>query len=123
MDSNTQQLLQQLANKMGTTVQYLWSVLIKQARVSAITDLITLSITILLAYAIFRIHLKLSFTKGTSSHCKYDDNEAYGIIMLVGTITIAAMLLIHLCFMGDTINGFFNPEYWALKEILDSLHY
>jgi hypothetical protein len=37
-------------------------------------------------------------------------------------LTIIWGVCIIACFfsIGNIINGFFNPEYWALKEILSS---
>ena len=41
MNDQTVQLLRELAEKFGTTTEHLWGVLIKQAYISGVGDLIT----------------------------------------------------------------------------------
>lgn len=40
MNEQTVKLVEQLAQKLGTTTEYLWNVLIKQAPISAAIDMI-----------------------------------------------------------------------------------
>ena len=58
-----------------------------------------------------------------------DDNDIsyYGrdeiIPVMVGFTFIWALLAIACFFcISDVINGYFNPEYWALQKILEHLN-
>ena len=46
MDSQSAVVIQNLANKLGTTSEYLWAVLIKQAPISGTVDLILYALTV-----------------------------------------------------------------------------
>jgi len=124
MNENVVKLIEQLANKLGTTSEYLWSVLIKQAPISASITLIQMAILLLLSFFLFKTHIRLM--KKTSddryAETKYDqlgDWSGFAMAIVGGVVFI---LLILCCgSLEDVVNGFFNPEYWALKEILRAI--
>ena len=51
----------------------------------------------------------------------YDDNESVVAVMMA--LAFMWIVISMVCFFsfGNIINGFFNPEYWALKEVLGVL--
>lgn len=111
-------LLEQLAVKLGTTVEYLWAVLVKQAYVNAITNLIFAGIAalvILIGLAFIPKIMKLDSTDGG-----YDiSSRTLGwIIYLI--ITGACLITVIACTI-PAITELANPEYWALKEVLSAL--
>lgn len=112
MNDKTIQLLEALAAKLGTTAEYLWGVLIRQAAVSATIDLVCLlvAVTYLVVY-----------TKWLRVVRKGDmfDNEATGVIM-GGCVAVIVFILALFCVSG-VITGYMNPEYWALNKILDTI--
>lgn len=121
MKNQTTELLEKLAVQLGTTAEYLWSVLIVQARISAITDLIFLILAIVSGYFLYRTHLYLG-KEGEDMHSIYDRKEEAVIIpMFVGVIIWAIFFLVMFFSIGNIINGLFNPEYWALNKILNSI--
>jgi len=107
-------VLEQLALKLGTTTEYLWGVLISQARISAITDLIYIILVSIIGIIIYKVH------KNLMKEDKYDYYEE-PLIAVMFIVSFVWCVLFIACFfsIGNIINGFFNPEYWALKEILD----
>lgn len=118
MDDNTSKLLEVLATKLGTTTEYIWGILIKQAHVSAITDAISLSITILCGIILYKLH-KYFVKKDKDYNNLYErSDELLTILMCVLTIIWAIILVIQTLCIGDIVNGFANPEYWALDQIL-----
>jgi len=120
MNENTTKLIEQLAEKMGTTSQYLWSILIKQAPVDATITLIQILISIAFALILYKIHKKLS-KSDKDGYNRYDDNEFTVIIMAVALCSVIILLIASFCCIGDVINGYFNPEYWALDKVLHSI--
>ena len=121
MNDNTTKLLEQLAKKMGTTTEYLWRVLLKQAPIDATVTLLQFIAIVLFGYAIWRVHKKLlsEDKDGDTGYYKYE--EAAAIPMIIATIVFAIMFLICFCCLGDIVNGYFNPEYWALQKVLSSV--
>lgn len=122
MEENTVKLINELATKLGTTSEYLWSILIGQARISAITHLIMTIFIFIGAYLFYKVHIRLSEIPKTDdkyANSKYDENDAYAPIMIFSCVLIFALLLCCLFNIPDIINGLFNPKYWALREVLD----
>lgn len=114
MNEQTQQLIEKLAAKLGTTAEHLWGVLVRQAPISSATEAIALAI-----YATVMVWGYRLVREKTKEDGDWNDN--CGSIVLpwiiwgVGTL----ILLIVLCFsLSNIVAGFANPEYWALKEIL-----
>lgn len=123
MNKETQELLQKLAEKLGTTVEYLWQVLLKQAQIDAFTTLFQFALIALFGITLYRLHKK--FLKPISDD-RYSDNlySKYdeGIIcpMFIGAIVFAILAICAFFSITDMVNGFLNPEYWALQRILSA---
>lgn len=116
MNENTDKLIRDLALKLGTTAEYLWAVLVQQALVSAIADLIFIILLSIFWIVFYSLHRR--YTRED----KYYDSDTLGFVVgliggVIGLFTIVAVPI----FFFDMINGFFNPKYWALKEILSTL--
>lgn len=116
MNEQTAKLIEQLAAKLGTTAEHLWGVLVRQAPISAITDILT---SMLIVFLIWK---SLGFvqrkTRDTNdAPADWDEEGAFaawviwGIAALIGTLCV-------LCDINYIVAGFANPEYWALKQIL-----
>lgn len=119
MNEQTIKLIEQLARKLGTTSEYLWAVLIKQAPISALTDLLYFILVIIGGIILWKIHKYLSKDRGEDKNSIYYDEENIVIIpMFIVSIVWAIIFIACFFSIGDIINGFFNPEYWALKEVL-----
>jgi hypothetical protein len=117
MDKQTE-LLKQLAAKLGTTVEYLWSVLLRQAPVSATISLIQMFLIALFGYVLFRIHIRLS---DDSKDNGYQENDAYIVLMCVCFFSFLIMVCASMCTIDNIINGYFNPEYWALEHVFNAV--
>ena len=109
-------VLEKMAEKLGVTVEYLWSILIKQAPLSGITDIIQY---ILLGIVTW-VFVKVSFKVHHKIEKEDWDGVAYIPLWVIGVGILILWITAFFCF-PNTIWAFFNPEYWALKEILGSI--
>jgi len=121
MNEQTTRLIEQLAQKLGTTAEYLWSVLVAQAKVEAIIGIALVSSTILLTVLLIYLHNKFSKESNEEMSIYYDKEEIVIIPMVIGAITVFILIIASLCSIGTIITGLTNPEYWALKEVLNSI--
>ena len=119
MNEQITSLIEQLAQKLGTSVEYLWGVLIKQAEVEVITFFIALTLSAIAATsAIFML-------KHSQKYWNYENAPLSAWVCLIGGIIVAICALIG--FVGlilsipDLISAIKNPEYWALKEVLSTI--
>lgn len=112
MDEKTLQALQALAQKMGTTAEYLWGVLVKQAPISATVDVIGVLVVFCVLVAVWR--------KAIFMHEDVNGEAKFlGFAALV-FVTILAIFVVW-NYADSTIAGFLNPEYWALHELFRSV--
>lgn len=107
MNEQTQQLIDKLATKLGTTAEHLWGVLIKQAPISSTIDLIGIALlfaVLLYAYKLLK-RADLDYADGPLAFA------LWWLFFLLG-------LIVSIIAMPYILSGFFNPEYWALKQLI-----
>lgn len=120
MDNQTADLLKQLASKLGTTAQNLWNILLHQAPISATIGLIISAILIIFPIVLYKVHLRLLKEDG-DRYSGYENNDAYPIIMGILAFGALVGIIFVVCNIENILNGYFNPQYWALEKILDTL--
>lgn len=117
-------LLQNLAAELGTTVEYLWGVLIVQAKVSAITNIGFVVFTIIFTLILYRVHLYFSKVKVWGDDTKYTKSgysHYEGIILVpMGLMVFLnfVLLITSISLIPDIVTTLVNPEYWALEQVL-----
>lgn len=121
MNDKTLDLLTSLADKFGTTAEHLWGVLVKQAGITACLCF-TESIALIVALLWLFHFIKTKTTKGAPdnygrSQAEWDEDGA-GIAWCIGGILGIIMFCCAISDMSTAITAAFNPEYWALKQIL-----
>ena len=106
MNENTARLIEQLA---------------KQAPIDATTKLIQITLILLFGWGLYKIHRKLMKTSDDeyARTLYYEYQEMAALPMIIAGIVFASMFIYAFFCIGDVVNGYFNPEYWALKQILN----
>ena len=122
MDDKTTALIDKLAEKLGTTAEHLWGVLLHQAPISGAIDLATVVVMLLAAVGL------VWFVKGKTTtppetkdepypHAEWKD-EGAGLAWLGMAIYLTVTGVVVIGSMQGIVAAFFNPEYWALSHIL-----
>ena len=109
-------LLSQLAEKLGTTTEYLWGVLIKQARIEAITGILDIILFIALLIP-FYIYIKW-FSKHYRKLYDNDTEILHWFITVIVGIIMVIWFFVCICDINNIITALNNPEYWALKQVM-----
>ena len=107
-------LLEQLAAKLGTTAEHLWGVLIRQARIEAVTDIMFILFTIFGVYWYYR------WVKSFYERNPYDDFPEIVGLIFGGVVSFISTIASIVCLFSIPAE-LFNPEYWALEKILNVL--
>ena len=111
MSASTEQLIRELAEKLGTTVEHLWGVLVKQAAVEAVISAVWVMLPTALGL------LWIGWVLRSWKHLKNDELEQTAVVGV--TLCVVVVLgIIAACNLGTMITCMANPEYWALKEVL-----
>lgn len=129
MNEKILEALTALANKLGTTAEYLWVVLVGQGKIKFVFWAVILVLAVVFTVAFFK---KLSSMESQVGKLKDPDDrysKFYWDDLPVGDwvwLVLSGVLGLVFIFwaMGDgygAINGLLNPEYFALKTILSAL--
>ena len=117
MNEVTTKLLQQLAEKLGTTAEHLWQVLVRQAPISASITMALLAGLIISAGLLARLSLRR--TRMVIEDDSYDDSlRVAAVTSWVAFVAVAIMAAVMLSDIETAVAGLINPEYWALKQVL-----
>jgi hypothetical protein len=115
MNENTTKLLEQLAEKLGTTIDKVWGILVAQAKIDAYQDFIWS-----LVFTVITLFLaRMAWNCWRLGTRKDEDEPKFisGILVIVGLITGSFIV----GFLLNGISSLLNPEYWALNQILSKL--
>lgn len=119
MNEQTTALVAQLAAKLGTTSEYLWAVLVKQAPITGTIILVEYALTILLVAAVWRFRKPIgAFLR---EHNNFDTEILYVLGSVVVVLVSVVWLLACVFTFSSMLTAFLNPEYWALKEVLSAI--
>lgn len=114
--SDVKEGLKGLGSALKVGSEHVYSVLVKQQIVQAVTDLILILIVITTAFPLFKL---LKYI------CQHDDlDEIFGVLVFsvflcIGWVVVVVIGLAHI---NQIVTGFVNPEYGALKDIMDFVH-
>lgn len=121
MNDKTLDLLTRLADKFGTTVEHLWGVLIKQAAITAVAEIVMAMVMVAAWVWMFR------FVRGKTTE-KPETNDRYaqaeweqdGALIAWIVVSIAALITCLQIYEALTTGAtaLLNPEYWALKQVM-----
>lgn len=105
-------LLRELAAQLGTTVEFLWGVLVKQAIVTAWRDLI---------FSIGYFPMSAWVSYKLWNLLESDEEDLMPIYAFVLFIVFIFTIIIFTTVTYTIPERLINPEYWALQQILEQL--
>jgi hypothetical protein len=118
MEEKTTQLLEQLAAKLGTTTEYLWGILINQAKYDALVSIIQMSFMAIIIYTTIKLHIKFSKKDKDGKNEYYYKEDLLTIPMIFASIISLLSIVFFLTEFNSLIISICNPEYWALNKVL-----
>lgn len=106
----------ELAGLLGVAVENLWNALIKQAFIDVWITIIQWIFLVLVSYKLIgNLHSKMV----NADNASYDDEDK-NLWIWVGITTIRIIVFIDtILIIYDVPTQLLNPEYWALKQILN----
>lgn len=122
MNDKTLEALAVLAAKLGTTAEYLWGVLLKQAPIQAVSDIVVCVAWIVgaaLTWGFVKRKTTLPVdTDYQPPRPEWQSDAAVGCGwgLAIGVALVAALVVgVNL---PGIVTALLNPEYWALRQIL-----
>jgi uncharacterized membrane protein len=121
MDDKTLQALTALAAKLNTTAEHLWSVLLRQAPITGVIDLWVMAVWMAGCVAWFRF-VRRQTTAPAATRDDPDPSAAWSheasVLAWVSVFVVVLISAFMLCGLSTIAAALLNPEYWALKQIL-----
>jgi hypothetical protein len=122
MNAETLNVITLLANKLGTTAEYLWGVLLKQAPISGTIDLMIMGAWLIIAVMWSKFVYKKTKPPEATENDRYPDAEWNSEPAFCAWVSAALLWVTVGLTVSDSIGGavaaLVNPEYWALRQIL-----
>jgi hypothetical protein len=127
MDDKTLQALTALAQKLGTTAEHLWGVLLRQVPITAATQIALF----LLAFAAcclwhrtVRRRTTVDLKTGTAEWGGIKDEDPGPFIAWISVgVAWVVLFFVGVEHASGWAAAFLNPEYLALKEVLRQIMY
>jgi len=107
-----------LADKLGTSAEYMFGLAVKQVYVNAFTAVLFLVFLGVALYGFFRFIKWGNAKEADSNYSRFDDNETFVMVAVVSGIILAILLTIGVVYFFDCVPSVINPEYKAIQNIL-----
>lgn len=104
-----------LASALKVRAEHVYEVMVRQQVVESITNITKYLIFGIIIWVCFRLvfkHLK------KDPHNDLEDAEA-GVPFFIGIIFLIIWVIIFISTINETVTGFVNPEYGAIKAIIN----
>ena len=122
MNDEILKALTTLASKMGTTAEYLWGVLLRQAPITGAIDLAVMVAWVVMAVFLIRLVRRKTTTPAETDEDRNPNaewsDEAAGFAWGGAIIFALITALIVGSGLSSVTAALLNPEYWALRQIL-----
>ena len=119
MNNETLVALEKLATKLGTTSEYLWSILLKQAPIDGCISIFVMLLMFVAAVILSSVSKNLS--KKLDEDFSYSKEEVRNVVVVISVCMWIFAIIGSLAIFPEAIIAIVNPEYWALSKILSSL--
>ena len=108
--------IDKLAAKLGVAAEHVYGVLIKQAMINGATKIVAGSLLLIIAIVASVIIMRTIKRSDTD----YWDEE-WAAVVVAAIVLVVAPLVVSYFVMASGITAVINPEYYAIKEILDTI--
>ena len=125
MEEKAFEYIDAIAANLGVAAEHVYGALLKQAVVSGLRSVVYIIIGLAVSYVIIKI------LKTVYSDVKEGEDgifaDSYGVslggvfALIFGGIAIILMFFAIMSDISNATTALLNPEYWALKEILDTI--
>lgn len=120
MDEKTEKILRDLASKLGTTTEKLYSVLVAQAKVELVGKYISLIIWVI--WIIILFYFNKAITWDSTNETIFLNTAVPFVLVWIGNIVSVLSTVLNAGVTISTIVGLHkNPEYFAINKIIETL--
>lgn len=125
MEEKAFEYIDAIAANLGVAAEHVYGALLKQAMVSGLRSLVYIIICLAVGYAIIKMFMRIYSDVKEGEDGLFVDS--YGVslgglfALMFGGMALIIMLLAIMADISNATTALLNPEYWAIKEILDTI--
>ena len=125
MEEKAFEYIDAIAANLGVAAEHVYGALLKQAMVSGLRSVVYIIICLAVSYLIIKMFKRIYSDVKEGEEGIFVDSYGVsigGVIALIfGGIAIVIMFFAIMSDISNATTALLNPEYWALKEILDTI--
>ena len=125
MEEKAFEYIDAIAANLGVAAEHVYGALLKQAMVSGLRSVVYIIICLAVSYLIIKMFKRIYSDVKEGEEGIFVDSYGVsigGVIALIfGGIAIVIMFFATMSDISNATTALLNPEYWALKEILDTI--
>ena len=112
--------IDQLAQSLNVASEHVYAALLKQALVSGIVSALVAALALIIVIALSVLAITLWKRALNDEYCYYDTEEAFFHTAIIAIfVSVATFFFIGCAY--DALTALLNPEYWAIKEVLNTV--
>lgn len=112
--------LDAMAAKLGVAAGEVWRILVKQAFIDGVTDLIAGLLILIGSFLLGRFAYRHGVAAFDDATSHYDSDTHFWFAMWLGVGTVVT-LIAGLLFVYPSITELFNPQYVALTKLFNAM--
>jgi hypothetical protein len=118
IESKVFEIIEKLSDQLGTTSNQVFEVLTNQMFIRGIHGIIWAVFCLIVIIGLIYL-IKLLWVHYMGENISNSNQEFATLIMLVSGIGIIIFTVVLFVNINSAIGNFYNPQYYALKEIVD----
>jgi hypothetical protein len=122
MNEQALKAIESMAEKLGTTVEFLWGILVRQATVEGIQGIAFFVLTVLAGVGLFFWWKAWDKGRDDNNSFYYESEEFFFSLLMSFSILLLSCSIVAILNLGHVASCFVNPEYFALNKILETLN-
>ena len=111
------EILRVLAEKFGTTTEFLWGIMVRQAYVVGISQILAFVMAGLFVFAWNRYVWSIRLPEDPQEDRGGDKTFGIMMVRLFGVVGACMWAMMFLCGLTEITTALVNPEYWAIKQV------
>ena len=104
-----------IADKLGVATEFIWPILLKQARIEGLYGAFYIIVGLIVNILISRYVIRFVKREWNGLDDDYEDIIWVSFLMLIPVFVISIVIIAN---MGSILTAIFNPEWYVIENIL-----
>ena len=125
MEEKAFEYIDAIAANLGVAAEHVYGALLKQAMVSGLRSVVYIIICLAVSYLIIKMFKRIYSDVKEGEDSIFVDSFGISLggvfAIIIGGVAIIILFFAIMADIGNATTALLNPEYWALKEILNTI--